>query len=108
MVAKNKGPTKSKKKAQPHGQNCSFCGKFKKEVPIMVMSPRTNATICGFCAMNIVTQTMGHMVNVSSAFNQVVASKPEWFDQDQKTGAITFIDPQKELDKLMEDINGSE
>lgn len=109
MVAKGKGPTRSKKPgAQSHGKNCSFCGKDQKKVPILVKSPATNATICGFCAMSIVSQTMSHMVNVSSAFNQVVRSKPEWFDQDQKTGAIIFVDPEKELDKIMDAANESE
>lgn len=107
MVAKNKGPTKKKRTLgpQPHGRSCSFCGKDQKKVPLMVKSPVTNATICGFCAMNIVEQTMAHMVNVSSAFSQVVENKPEWFDQDQKTGAISFVDPEKELDKIVDESN---
>jgi len=109
MVAKGKGPTQKKRTLgpQPHGTSCSFCGKDQKKTPLMVRSPRTNATICGYCAMNIVEQTMAHMVNVSSAFSQVVENKPEWFDQNQETGAISFVDPEKEMDSLLVDANGN-
>jgi ClpX C4-type zinc finger. len=108
MVAKGKGPTKKKKVlGMPHGNNCSFCGKDQKAVPLMVRSPVTNASICAFCAMNIVEQSMAHMVQVSSAFNQVVQSKPEWFDQDQNTGAVSFVDPEKAMDRLIVDANGN-
>jgi transcription elongation factor Elf1 len=93
---------------KPHAKTCSFCNKHQKNTPLMVMSPVTNACVCAYCAMNVVEQTMHHMVNVSSAFNQVVQNKPEWFDQDQETGAITFIDPEKELDKIVGDANGEE
>ncbi len=107
MVAKAKGPTRSKKPGkQPHGSHCSFCGNHQKSVPLMIRSANTNANICAFCAMNVVSQTMRHMVSVSSAFNQVVESKPEWFDQDKESGAITFIDTEKELEKIVEASNG--
>ena len=88
-----------------HAKTCGFCGKNRDQVPLLVESPVTNNTICAFCAMNIVTQTMEHMVQVSSAYRQVVMSKPEWFDRDEKTGAISMIDPEKVLDKLLNDPN---
>ncbi|MHC5061716.1 MAG: hypothetical protein ACYTFK_11610 [Planctomycetota bacterium] len=109
MVATNKGPTKSKKRvlnAKPHGKSCSFCNKHQRNVPLMVRSPVTNSCICAFCAMGITTQSMDHMVAVSSAFSQVVENKPEWFDQNPETGAISFVDPEKELSKIVDTSNG--
>jgi hypothetical protein len=55
--------------------------------------------------MNIVEQSMGHMVNVASAFSQVVMSKPEWFDQDEETGAIQFINPEEALQTELDAAN---
>ena len=102
---KNNTRPQKKFKPKPHADTCGFCNREKKKVPLMVKSPVTNNTICAYCAMNIVEQTMGHMVNVSSAFSQVVEAKPEWFDQDPVTGAISMIDPEKTLDKLVDDSN---
>ena len=64
----------------------------------MVKSSVTNSTICAFCAILIVQQTMSHMVNVSAAYKQTVMAHPEWFSQDKETGAISLIDPDKLLD----------
>jgi transcription elongation factor Elf1 len=112
MVAKNNGPTKKKRnsgkpnlKPVPHSNRCSFCNRLQSDVPLMVRSPVTNSTICSFCAMNIVEQSMGHMVNVASAFSQVVMSKPEWFDQDEETGAIQFINPEEALQTELDAAN---
>ncbi len=83
---------------RPHSDNCGFCGKSKSSVPLMVMSGVSNNTICSFCAIIIVQQTMEHMTQVSSAFSQVVREKPEWFDTDEKTGAVKLINPGSILD----------
>lgn len=87
-----------------HADTCGFCSKHKATVPLMVMSNVTNNTICSYCAIIIVQQTMEHMTNVSSAFSQVVKNKPEWFETDPDTGAIKLIDDST-LDAAIDDAN---
>jgi|GEM_PF-3831661 len=107
---KSTRPHKAVPKAVPkeHAQTCGFCGKGKTEVPLMIASPVTNNTICSYCAIIIVQQTMEHMTNVSAAFNQVVRSKPEWFTKDENTGAISLIDPESVVDAELDAANGPE
>jgi len=90
---------------QPHAKQCSFCERPQGTVPLLVMSPVTNSTICSYCAISIVEQTMKHMVNVSAAYKQVVQNKPEWFVQNPETGAITMIDPETAMDDLLKTAN---
>ena len=89
-----------------HDTNCGFCGKGKGEVALLCASPVTKNTICSSCAMTIVTQTMQHMVSVSAAFSDVVNRRPEWFEQDPGTGAVSLIDPDKRLDDAVNKENG--
>lgn len=91
-----------------HANTCGFCNKAKGEVPLMIASPVTNNTICSYCAIIIVQQTMDHMTNVSAAFNQVVTQKPEWFNRDEVTGAISLIDPESVVDKELDAANESD
>ena len=88
-----------------HDSNCGFCGKGKNEVALMCASPVTKNTICSTCAMTIVTQTMSHMVSVSAAFSDVVNRRPEWFEQDPGTGAVSLIDPDQRLDDAVNSEN---
>lgn len=83
---------------KPHPNECGFCGKSRSKVPLMIMSNVTNNTVCSYCAIIVVQQTMEHMTNVSAAFNQVVSAKPEWFSRDETTGAISMIDPESVVD----------
>ena len=86
-----------------HAKKCSFCDKPQGTVPLLVKSPVTNSTICSYCSMSIVEQTMKHMVAVSAAYKQIVTSKPEWFHQDPESGAIIMINPEEALDQIIKD-----
>lgn len=93
-------------KQREHAHTCSFCDKHQNQVPLLLKSPKSNSTICSYCAMNIVEQTMQHMTQVSAAFKDVVQRKEEWFSQDPETGAISMIDdPDVTLDDLVDDSN---
>jgi hypothetical protein len=92
----------------PHAKTCGFCNKGQNDVPIMVASNVTNNTICSYCAIIVVQQTMDHMTNVSAAFKQVVTAKPDWFEKDEKTGAISLIDPDSVIDNELNAANESD
>ena len=103
-MTQNNRPQKPKQKG--HSKQCSFCKRHQNEVPLMAKSPVSNSVICAYCCMNIVEQTMQHMTQVSAAFKDVVQKKPEWFDQDKDTGAISMInDPDISLDELVDESN---
>lgn len=91
---------------EPPLANCSFCNRSRFEASLMVQSNVTQASICSHCAMAIVTQAMEHMVNVSAAFNSVVKSRPEWFEINKSTGAVSLIDPNTKLQNAISKVNG--
>jgi len=108
------GPTRKKaKKKMPkgykpveHAETCSFCNKHMDEVPLLVKSTVTNATVCSVCAMAITEQTMHHMSNVSAAYKETVMAHPEWFEQDPETKALRLIPADQRLDDAVDKNNG--
>ncbi len=93
---------------KPHAKTCGFCGEHQSKVPLLMRSNVSNNTICGYCAIAIVRETMTHQVHLSAAYKQTVMAHPEWFDQDPETGAITLIDPDKRLDKAVESVDAKD
>jgi len=98
-------PRPQKAVPKEHANTCGFCGKLRNDVPLMIASNITNHTVCSYCAIIIVQQTMDHMTNVTAAFNQVVTAKPEWFKRDENTGAISMIDPESIVDAELDRAN---
>ena len=100
----NEAPAKSG--PRPHANSCGFCGKHQHEVPLLLKSTVSNNTICGYCAIAIVRETMTHQIQVSAAYKQTVMAHPEWFEQDPETGAVSLVDPDKRLDDAVDAKDG--
>jgi hypothetical protein len=56
--------------------DCSFCGQHKDDVPLMVSSAK-NVNICAWCALAVVEQTFGAMVQMEQMIKQAVRPAPE-------------------------------
>ena len=103
----NKAP-EQKIGPRPHANSCGFCGKHQHEVPLLMKSTVTNNTICGFCAIAIVRETMKHQIHVSAAYKQTVMAHPEWFERDAETGAVSLIDPDIRMDDAVESVDAKD
>lgn len=63
-----------KSKAANTNPTCSFCGTHKDDVPLMVASNVTDATVCSICALAVIQQTFAHMMRLEKIIRQ--AQKP--------------------------------
>ncbi len=55
---------------------CSFCGSHKDDVPLMIASNNTDARICANCALGVIEQTFGHMLNMEALIRKAITPAP--------------------------------
>ena len=56
--------------------NCSFCGVHKDDVPLMIVSNVTNATVCSVCALAVIQQTFHRMMGMERLIRQAQTPTP--------------------------------
>lgn len=55
--------------------NCSFCGRDKDDVPLLVRSNVTQACVCSVCALAVIEQTYSTMMGMKKLIDQ--ATRPQ-------------------------------
>lgn len=63
------------REANLEDRSCSFCGQMQKDVPLMVVSNITKATMCSWCALGVVEQTFKHGLDMEKKVRALYAAK---------------------------------